>query len=155
MDMFALTSSTANHEHLRTRLARAHCCTPQLFWSVLEEACPRSVMLGDSGDAIAIRRFVEAGAWTDAALALARLELPFWSVRRLQFDGGEWHCALSRHRELPDWLDDAREARHPDLANAILSALLEARAAAGPDTAAPPNDKEDAGSIAVCCENFS
>jgi len=33
---------------------------------------------------------------TDAALALIDLELPQWQVRRIAYDAGEWHCALSR-----------------------------------------------------------
>ena len=47
-------------------------------------------------------------------------------VRRITYDGGEWHCALSRERELPEWLDQAVEARHASLALAILSAYIEA-----------------------------
>ena len=66
-------------------------------------------------------------AWTDAALALIDLELPQWQVRRLAYDEGEWHCALSRQRELPDWLDQSIETRHADLALAILSAFVEAQ----------------------------
>ena len=27
-----------------------------------------------------------------------------WQVRRIVYDAGEWHCALSRQRELPDWV---------------------------------------------------
>jgi len=40
-------------------------------------------------------------------LALIDLELPPWQVRRIAYDEGEWHCALSRQRELPDWLDQS------------------------------------------------
>jgi hypothetical protein len=53
--------------------------------------------------------------------------LPQWHVRRLAYDDGEWHCALSRQRELPDWLDQSIETRHADLALAILSAFVEAQ----------------------------
>lgn len=35
--------------------------------------------------------------------------------------------ARSRERELPDWLDDAIEAHHAELALALLSAFLEVR----------------------------
>ena len=73
-----------------------------------------------------IERLIEAQAWTDAALALIDLELPQWQIRRLAYDDGEWYCALSRQRELPDWLDQSVEARHADLALAILSAFVEA-----------------------------
>ena len=76
----------------------------------------------------ALERLLESGAWTDAALALIDLELPQWQLRRIAYDEGEWHCALSRQRELPEWLDLAIEARHADLALAMLSAFVEARA---------------------------
>jgi hypothetical protein len=75
-----------------------------------------------------IERLIESGAWTDAALALLELELPHWRLRRLAYDDGEWHCALSRQRELPDWLDDRSiESHHADLAMAILSAFVDAQ----------------------------
>jgi hypothetical protein len=75
-------------------------------------------------------RLVDAEAWTDAALALMELELPLWQVRRIAYDEGEWHCALSRERELPDWLDSAVEVHHADLALALLSAFIEVQALA-------------------------
>ena len=75
-----------------------------------------------------IERLTQSGAWTDAALALLELELPQWHLRRLAYDEGEWHCALSRHRELPEWLDDRSvESHHTDLSLAILSAFVDAR----------------------------
>ncbi|MGH6952172.1 MAG: hypothetical protein ACREH4_15020 [Vitreimonas sp.] len=133
-------------------MTRARQCTPALFCLLLEEACPHSATSGYCTEARAIRRLAEAGAWTDAALALVKLELPNWTVRRLQRDGGEWYCALSPHGDLPDWLDDAKEARHADLALAILLALIEtpAEAASSTSQAGPMGD-----SIALCCENFS
>jgi len=69
-----------------------------------------------------IERLIGSEAWTDSALALIDLELPQWQVRRIAYDEGEWHCALSRQRELPEWLDQSVEAHHADLALAILSA---------------------------------
>ena len=75
-----------------------------------------------------IERLIESGAWADAALALLELELPHWQLRRLAYDDGELHCALSRQRELPDWLDDRSvESHHADLAMAMLSAFVDAR----------------------------
>ena len=53
-------------------------------------------------------------------------------LRRIAYDEGEWHCALSRERELPDWLDQSVEARHADLALAILSAFVEAQRISAP-----------------------
>ena len=77
---------------------------------------------------VRIERLIDSGAWTDAALALLELELPHWQLRRLAYDDGEWHCALSRQRELPDWLDDRSvESHHADLAMAILSAFADAQ----------------------------
>jgi hypothetical protein len=81
-----------------------------------------------------VEQLIRTGAWTDAALALIDLELPFWQVRRLAYDDGEWYCALSRERELPDWLDQSIEATHADLALAILSAFVEARRISEPES---------------------
>ena len=58
---------------------------------------------------------------------MIELELPQWQIRRLAYDEGEWHCALSRQRELPDWLDQSIDGRHHDLALAMLSAFVEAQ----------------------------
>jgi hypothetical protein len=77
---------------------------------------------------------IQSAAWTDAALALIDLELPLWQVRRIAYDEGEWHCALSRERELPDWLDQSIEAHHADLALAILCAFVEAQQVSEPET---------------------
>ncbi|MGJ4968774.1 MULTISPECIES: hypothetical protein [unclassified Bradyrhizobium] len=74
-----------------------------------------------------IARLLETDARIDAALELAALQLPRWQLRRIAYDDGEWHCALSQQRELPDWLDHCVEARHADLALAILHAAAEAR----------------------------
>src|ERR1700760_3857178 len=70
---------------------------------------------------------IRSGARIDAALALIALELPQWQLRRIAYDGGEWHCALSRTRELADWLDQSAEGRHTDLALALLDAAVEAQ----------------------------
>lgn len=64
----------------------------------------------------------------------------------------------ARQRGLPDWLDDAVEAHHPDRAIALLLALVDVKANT---TAAPqvsrgathPTDASD--SVLVCCENFA
>src|ERR1700745_1644509 len=88
--------------------------------AVIAPACRRYPSLGQGEKTARVDRLIRSGAWTDAALALIDLELPLWHVRRLAYDEGEWHCALSRERELPDWLDQAIEPRHADLALAIL-----------------------------------
>ena len=79
---------------------------------IVAETCRRFPSAGQSGKTARIERLIQSGAWTDAALALIDLELPQWQIRRIAYDEGEWHCALSRQRELPDWLDQSIEARH-------------------------------------------
>ena len=102
-----------------------------------------------------IARLIEAGAWTDAALALLET-LPQWQLRRLALDDGEWHCALSRQRELPDWLDDAIETHHADMALAILRAFTEARREpAPPKPGSVPAVSRPVLYEPVGCENFA
>jgi len=100
---------------------------------------------------------IQTGAWIDVALALIDLELPSWRVRRIAYDGGEWHCALSREPELPDWLDQSVEARHADLALAMLSVFLEAQSLARSGRPSVPAVHCRAGepTIAMCCDNFA
>jgi hypothetical protein len=112
---------------LNGRLRDAAAVDAALVNAVLSAACRRYPSLGQTEKTARLDQLVRSGAWTDAALALIGLELPFWQVRRLAYDDGEWYCALSRERELPDWLDQSIEARHADLALAILSAFLEAQ----------------------------
>jgi len=57
---------------------------------------------------------------------MIELELPRLKLRRLVYDEGDWHCALSSQREIPEWLDQAVEASHSNLALAILAAFLDA-----------------------------
>ena len=108
---------------------------------------------------VRIERLIESGAWTDAALALLELELPHWQLRRLAYDEGEWHCALSRQRELPEWLDDRSiESHHADLAMAILSAFVDAkRKSASPSKTSVPAAPRAANPLyePLCCENFA
>ncbi|WP_257167018.1 hypothetical protein [Bradyrhizobium sp. SRS-191] len=102
-----------------------------------------------------IDRMMQAGARIDAALELIALRLPHWALRRLAYDDGEWHCALSHRRELPDWLDQCAEARHADLALAILHAAVEARRLE-PSLAASSGQgsPEPALTQLLCCDNF-
>lgn len=93
-----------------------------------------NAVIGTIKNSARLAQLIRSGAWTDAALVLIALERPLWQVRRLAYDDGEWHCALSRERELPDWLDQSIEARHTDLALAILSALVEARRLSVPES---------------------
>lgn len=115
---------------LSRRLHTAPAVTRPLMLDIIEHACRRFPSLEQSERTVRLTRLIDAEAWADAALALMELELPMWQVRRIAYDEGEWHCALSRERELPDWLDAAVESRHADLALALLSAFLEVRALA-------------------------
>ena len=117
---------------LSDRIGDATAVTPKLMSDLVATACRRFPSIGASETTARINDLIQLRAWTDAALALIDLELPFWQVRRIAYDEGEWYCALSRERELPDWLDRSVEARHPDLALAILSAFIEARRISSP-----------------------
>jgi hypothetical protein len=111
-------------------LRNAHAMTRPLMLEIIDKACRRFPSLGQSERTARLMRLIDAEAWADAALALMELELPLWQVRRIAYDEGEWYCALSRERELPDWLDAAVEGRHADLALALLSAFIEVQALA-------------------------
>src|SRR6202049_4548403 len=140
------------------RLRDAHAVTAEFMSEVIEESCRRFPSVGQSDKTARIERLIGSEAWTDAALALIDLELPLWQVRRIAYDEGEWYCALSRERELPDWLDSSIEARHPDLALAILSAFAEAQRISAPSSrTSVPIVSGDARPLyeAVCCDNFS
>jgi hypothetical protein len=112
---------------LNDRLRNAAEASALIFTDVIATACRRFPSMGQSAKTARIEQLIQCGAWTDAALALIDLELPLWRVRRIAYDEGEWHCALSRQRELPDWLDQSIESHHTDLALAILTAFVEAR----------------------------
>ncbi len=101
---------------LGDQLRGAHAVTTELMWDVFGEACRRLPSIRQTEKAAHIERLIASEAWTDAALALIDLALPRWQVRRIVYDDGEWYCALSRGRELPDWLDRSIESRHADLA---------------------------------------
>lgn len=93
------------------------------FTALCIASCKRLPAMRRTAEAQRLDRLVAAHAWTDAALALIAIELPDWQLRRLAFDEGEWHCALSTERNMPDWLDDAVETHHADMATAILNAF--------------------------------
>ena len=110
---------------------------------------------GGNGEA-RLDQLIRSGARIDAALALIALELPQWQLRRIAYDGGEWHCALSRTRELADWLDQSAEGRHVDLALALLDALVEAqRIAVASRQPSSPSQHVNGTYVLLCCDNFS
>jgi hypothetical protein len=128
--------------------------TPAEMFSDILASCPRIHAMKQSEQATQLARLIDAGAWTDAALALIALELPRWQLRRLAYDSGEWHCALSSSRDMPEWLDASVETHHADMALAILAAFNEARR--GP----PPTHLSvvavaDTNFEPLCCDNFA
>ena len=114
-------------DELTDRLHNAAEADTALVTEVIGAACRRFPSIGQSAKTARIEQLIRCGAWIDVAMALIDLELPQWKVRRIVYDEGEWHCALSRQRELPDWLDQSIEIHHADLALAILRAFVEAR----------------------------
>jgi hypothetical protein len=138
------------HDQLDGRLHEAHAMTAGLMSEVIGETCRRFP--------VQIERLIQSSAWTDAALALLELESPQWQLRRLTYDDGEWHCALSRQRELPEWLDQSIEARHADLPLAILRAFVDARRQLAPSSrTSVPAVPRSASPLyePVCCDNFA
>ena len=128
-----------------------------LFTKIIVGACKRIPVLSKSAKAARIDRLIEAGAWTDAALAIIALELPDWQLRRLEYDGGQWFCALSRQPNLPAMLDDTADANHELMALAILRAFFQARRMAdmaARATSPVPQVSAVADSI-LCCDNFA
>ena len=119
---------------LNDRLRDTPAATAGLMSEVIAQTCRRFPSMGQTEKTARIERLIGSGAWTDAALALIDLELPQWQVRRIAYDEGEWHCALSRQRELPEWLDQSVEVHHSDLALAILSAFAEVQRVTAPSS---------------------
>ena len=143
---------------LADQLRLAQAVTPDLISHVIADACVRLAALGRTEKAARLNRLIEAGAWTEVALALIELELPQWTLRRLVHDGGEWLCSLSKQPNLPVEIDDTADARHEDLPLALLSALLEAKRQAAdarePRSPMVPQIRPATGYV-VCCDNFA
>jgi hypothetical protein len=143
---------------LADRLRDAPAVTAELLSDVISEACWRFAPIRRTERSARIERLIESGAWTDAALALIDLELPQWQVRRIVYDEGEWHCALSRQRELPEWLDQSIETCHADLPLAILMAFGEAQhvGVTSTMTSVPTAPRHtDVLFGPICCDNFA
>jgi hypothetical protein len=139
------------------RLRDTYAVSAELIADIIRETCRRFPSQSQTGKTARVERMIQCGAWTEAALALIDLELPQWQIRRLVYDDGEWHCAFSRQRELPDWLDQAIETRHADLALAILSAFVEAVRTISPasKTSVPAAPLALGGLYEpVCCDDF-
>ena len=154
----SLFSELQNPAELSDRLRDAGTVTTEFLSDIISQTCRRFPSVSRTGRTARVERLIQSGAWTDAALALIDLELPQWQVRRLAYDEGEWHCALSRQRELPEWLDQPIETHHADLALAILSAFVEAQRISAPSSrTSVPTVTRDTSSLyePVCSENFA
>jgi hypothetical protein len=159
-DITMLPASPYLHDgtEIGERLRAAPEATTTIFREIMEATCRRFPSLGQSAKTARIERLLAADALTEAALALIDLELPQWQVRRIAYDGGEWYCALSRDRELPDWLDQSVQAHHQDLALAILAAFVEAQALTTPlSQPSVPTVRHEtrATYVAASCGNFA
>jgi hypothetical protein len=139
------------------RLRNAPEANATLMAEIVDIACPRFTLMNPSEKSARVEQLIRSGAWTDAALTLIDLELPLWQVRRIAYDEGEWYCALSRQRELPDWLDQSIETRHADLSLAILSAFVEAQRISAPSsqTSVPTVKRSAPFYEPVCSDNFA
>jgi hypothetical protein len=142
---------------LADRLRDAPAVTASLIRDVMDAVCRRHSHPGHARTIARIERLIAEEAWAEVALALIDLELPQWRLRRLSYDGGDWHCALSRRREVPDWLDQAVEASHPDLPGALLEAFLEALRSVQHlgRPSVPTAPRETVPSVPLSCENFA
>jgi hypothetical protein len=153
-----LLSEHHDSGELSDRLRDVHAVTAELIAEVIDETCRRFPPIRRTEKTARIEQLIGSGAWTDAALALIDLELPQWQVRRIAYDEGEWYCALSRERELPDWLDRSIEARHADLSLAILSAFVDVQRISTPKSrtslAIVPRNANPLYEP-VCCDNFA
>ena len=100
-------------DRLTEQLRLAPALTADLVSNVVAGACTRIPVLNKAGKATRrLDQLIEAGAWSDAALALIELELPAWKLRRLVYEDGEWFCSLSKQPNLPVALDDTADACH-------------------------------------------
>ncbi|MDH6235126.1 hypothetical protein M2281_005748 [Mesorhizobium soli] len=137
---------------LSTRIAHSDRITPELIRHVMARIGSRGPWFNASNP---VEQFVEAGAWTEAAMALA--ELPDWTLSRLDHEDGEWYCTLVSRWQLPRWMAESVEGRHQVLPLAILSAILAALDQPG----RKPSKADDAALLTqgnetpVCCENYA
>jgi hypothetical protein len=145
------------YDRLDDELAIAPQPATNLFSKIIAAACTRIPILNKPGKATKIDRLIEAGAWTDAALALIEAELPAWKLRRLVCENGEWFCSLSRQPNLPTNLDDSADAVHQELPLAIMRAFVEARrkdSIPSVSVSEVPQRRHTTGNV-VCCDNFA
>ena len=143
---------------LAEQVRLAYEATPKMLAGIVTETGRRLSAPGKAANAAQLHQLIEAGALTEAAFALVNLELPLWQIRRISYDEGEWHCAMSRQRELPEWLDQAIETSHASLTLAIVSVYIETlrqiEASREPSRPSVPQTRGDQFEP-VCCDNFA
>lgn len=152
----SLLSEQVNARAADQAFADAETPTTALFMELLADACRRVAPMRQVLPMARIKQMIAARAWTDAALALVALAAPQWQMRRLAYDDGEWHCALSRQRDMPDWLDQTVEAHHQSMPLAILCALAEATTGSAPSHLATVSASHGPGDgfEPMLCDNF-
>jgi hypothetical protein len=137
---------------LQARLSRGDARAPDLISEV-----PAAVEASDEQVA-RIDSLVQVGALTDAIFALVELAPGAWKLRRLSFDGSEWHCSLSRCLAIPAEFDDAVDGTHEVMQLAILNALIAAprddRGVIRSRLHTIPEIRPRTGQP-VCCDNFA
>jgi hypothetical protein len=144
-------------ERLNERLRLASAATFDLFSDVMAN-CACIAPLDKTGKTGRLARFIQAKAWTDAALTLIELETPNWKLRRLAYENGDWVCSLSTEPDMPVEIDDTVDARHEVLPLAILSAFLDAQRGSGEacEARSPTGPRlRPATDYAICCDDFA
>lgn len=124
--MALIDAHQADLDDLIGRIEQAAAPDARLFADIISNSCHRADSMRRAGHAGNFDRLVDAGAWTEAALVLAELQLPTWKPRRIGYDGGQWHCRLSAAPWLLEGLDEIAESYHEVLPLAILSAIVQA-----------------------------
>lgn len=146
-----------NHKNslstLAATLRKTDRCTGDVLNRVINCACTRLQSLRARSD---FDRQVKSGAFVDAVLTLAELEMPAWSLRRVDIEDGIWFCSLSQQPNLPIEIDDSADASHRNLPMAILLAFIEARLATTENGGAATTPRlHPQYRSAVCCDNFA
>jgi hypothetical protein len=152
--MFLHSTRSEQLATLAGQVTLADEATPELFSEIVAKTARRLSAPGSAQ----LDQLIEAGGLTEAALALVNLELPLWQIRRITYDEGEWHCAMSRQRELPEWLDQAIETNHASLTLAIVSVYIETlrQIEASREPSRPSVPQTRGGQFEpVCCDNFA
>ena len=148
--------SSPNQATLLARAIRAAVLAAPDGVAVVRPAFAQARAAAGIAQAEALDRLIAAGAFNDAALVLLQIALPAWKLRRLVYDDGAWHCALSRYPDLPIDTDETADASHEILAVAILGAIGAAQQRArGARRAGVPAARRKDGEHVHCCDNIA